>query len=314
MSVDSPQRLARMLALVPWLLARPGVTVADAARHFGVEEAQLERDLYLLICSGLPGHMPDQLVDIQFWDEGGHITVIDPQVLSRPLRLTPDEVMCLLVGLRALLQVPGDHDRSAVVSAAAKLEQAAGEAAEAADRVAVDIDSSAARTDAVNAALASGRALLMTYAGAGSDEVTERTVDPIEVLVVDGRTYLEAWCRRAEAVRTFRLDRILQATVLEDPAQAPQDRVDTVLSAEGFQVTGTEVILELAESSRWVADVHPAEVIEDRADGTMRVRLTVGDERWLVRLALSLGGRGRVVSPEHLVAAVRSAAEAAIRR
>jgi proteasome accessory factor C len=301
-----------MLALVPWLLAHPDVTVAEAAHHFGVDEAQMEKDLYLLICSGLPGHMPDQLVDIQFWDEGGHITVVDPQVLTRPLRLNPDEAMCLLVGLRALLQIPGDHDRTAVVSAASKLEQVAGGAADAADRVAVDIDVSQAAAQPIADALAAGRALHVVYAGAGRDDVTERTVDPMQVLVVDGRTYLEAWCRRAEAVRTFRLDRILEVSVLDEPSIPPKDRQETVLGSEGFAMIGTEVLMELDGAARWVADVHPVEVMEDRPDGSMLVRLIVGDDRWLVRLALSLGGHGRVISPAHLVTLVRGAADRAL--
>jgi proteasome accessory factor C len=302
-----------MLALVPWLVAHPGVTVAETAQHFGVNEQQLEKDLYLLICSGLPGHMPDQLVDIQFWDEGGHIEVIDPQVLTRPLRLTADEAMCLLVGLRALLQIPGDHDRSAVVSAASKLEQVAGGAAEAADRVTITIDAAQDAAARIADALARGRALHVTYAGASRDEITERTVDPLQVLVIEGRAYLAAWCRMAEAVRTFRLDRILDCAVLEEPAIPRQQRPETVGGPRGFQMTGTDVLLELGADARWVAEVHPVEVLDERPDGSLSVRMVVGDERWLVRLALSLGGRGHVTAPEHLVTAVQAAAAQALR-
>ena len=39
--------------------------------------------------------------------------------------------------------------------------------------------------------------------------------------VIEGRTYLKGWCRRAEGVRTFRLDRILDVTVLDVPAEVP---------------------------------------------------------------------------------------------
>ena len=82
-------RLSRLLALVPWLTANPGVTVDEAAAHFDVSADQLEKDLFLLICTGRPGHFHDDLVDIQFWDEDRRITVLDPQSLDRPLRLSP---------------------------------------------------------------------------------------------------------------------------------------------------------------------------------------------------------------------------------
>ena len=53
------------------------------------------------------------------------------------------------------------------------------------------------------------------------DERTERTVDPMRLLLVDGKWYLEAWCRRAEGVRLFRLDRVDDVVVLDEPAAPP---------------------------------------------------------------------------------------------
>ena len=69
-------RLSRLLAVVPWLAANDGVSIAEAARHFGVTEKQLSDDLWLLICTGRPGHLHGDLVDIQFWDEDGSIHVL----------------------------------------------------------------------------------------------------------------------------------------------------------------------------------------------------------------------------------------------
>ena len=66
-----------------------------------------------------------------------------------------------------------------------------------------------------------GRALRITYYTATRDETTERVVDPMRVLMVGGRAYLEAWCRRAEAVRLFRVDRIDALTELDEPAAPP---------------------------------------------------------------------------------------------
>ena len=72
-------RLSRLLALVPWLTAHDGVTIDEAAAHFGVPADQLQADLWLLIVTGRPGHMPGDLVDIQFWDEDRRIRVLDAQ-------------------------------------------------------------------------------------------------------------------------------------------------------------------------------------------------------------------------------------------
>jgi proteasome accessory factor C len=306
-------RLSRLLALVPWLSAHEGVTVDEAARHFDVTSEQLQKDLWLLICTGRPGHQHGDLVDIQFWDEDGRITVVDAQTLDRPLRLSPDEAASLLVALRVLAQVPGPHDRAALAGATTKLEAAAGEALTAADGVTVVVDSSRDPevSAAVTRALAEGRALHLTYVGA-IDERTDRDVDPMRVLTLEGRTYLEAWCRRAEAVRTFRLDRIERAVVLAEPAVVPDDAAPVDLGSGVLRPDGAPVTLELAPEVAWIAEEHPVESVTELGDGRLQVVMPVADERWLVRLLLRMGSSVTVLDRPDLAERVRVEARAAL--
>ena len=69
-ATSNESRLPRLLALVPYLQARPGIRVDEAAADFGVTEAQLRRDLQLLWMCGLPGHGPGDLIDLSFIQEG----------------------------------------------------------------------------------------------------------------------------------------------------------------------------------------------------------------------------------------------------
>ena len=55
--------------------------------------------------------------------------------------------------------------------------------------------------ETVNRGLAAQRRLHLTYDVPSRDETTERDVDPMRLVVSEGRTYLEAWCRLAEDVR-----------------------------------------------------------------------------------------------------------------
>jgi len=306
-------RLSRLLALVPWLSAHQGVTIDEAAGHFSVTPEQLEKDLWLLVCSGRPGHQHGDLVDIQFWDEDRRITVVDPQTLRRPLRLSPDEAASLLVALRVLAQVPGPHDRAALASATVKLESAAGEALAAADGVAVAV--AAARdpqvADAVSRGLAEGRRLHLRYLGS-LDERTERDVDPMRVLTLDGRTYLEAWCRRAEAVRTFRLDRIEVAQVLDVAAEVPDDALPVDLSAGALRPVGPPVTLELAPEVAWMAEEYAVDAVDELGEGRLRVVMPVADERWMVRLLLRHAGSVTVVDRPDLADRARELARAAL--
>ncbi|MEI8056797.1 MAG: WYL domain-containing protein [Actinomycetes bacterium] len=311
--VTAGGRLSRLLALVPWLSAHPGVTIDEAARHFEISADQLQSDLWLLICTGRPGHMHGDLVDIQFWDEDGRIDVIDPQTLARPLRLSPDEAAALLIALRVLAQIPGTHDRLALASATTKLEAAAGEALTGSSSVAVALESAAdgEATSAVETALSSGRRLHLTYVGA-ADVRTERDVDPMRLLTLEGRTYLEGWCRRAEAVRTFRLDRIDSAIVLDQPAEIPQDAVPVDLGSGALRPEGPAVTLLIAPDMSWIADEHPVDSVEELSDGRLQVSLPVADESWLVRLLLRSGESVEVVDRPDISQRVQAQAREAL--
>src|SRR5207245_8367364 len=111
------ERMPRLLALVPYLLARPGIGIEDAARDFGVAERQLRGDLELLWMCGLPGYGPGDLIDLSF--EGDRVRVTFTAGMVRPLRLTTDEAVALVVTLRTLLELPGLAEREAVSRALA---------------------------------------------------------------------------------------------------------------------------------------------------------------------------------------------------
>jgi proteasome accessory factor C len=312
-------RLPRLLSLVPYLLARPGVPLAAAAADFGIGERQLRRDLELLWMCGLPGYGPGDLVDLSF--TGDTVTVTEDAGMRRPLRLTTAEATALLVALRTLGDLPGMVDTDAVRRATAKIERAVGGGPAG---IAVDVTpQEQATTAAVRAALESGRALHIRYYTAGRDAVTRRTVDPMRMLLVEGRGYLEAWCRRAGAVRLFRLDRVDEVTVLDEPAAPPPDAAPADLSEGVFRARpehATAVLL-LEPWARWVAEYYPVEEVvelpssgDEQADGGGRARVVLryADPAWLVRLVLGLGGGARVLEPPALVAEVARRARAAL--
>ena len=309
MSGTAADRLSRLLALVPWLVARDGVTMAECAAHFGVTEEQLDLDLWLLVVCGVPGYGPDQLVDIQFWDDG-QIHVIDPQTLKHPLRLSQEEALTLLVALRMLAQVPGVQDREAIVSAAVKLENAASagdSGREMAIHVAVDPDI----TRVVDRALIEGREVAIRYASATKDEVTDRTIRPRRLFTTDGVTYLEAFCLSAEALRTFRLDRVLVATLGEAFDVAPVE--ERTAPASTPRTPLETAVLAVDPSARWIIDVHQAtEAAVALPDGRSVIRLPLHSFDWGVRLVLSLRGSATVLEPADLVEAVAGATQAAL--
>ena len=308
----SADRLTRLLALVPYVVSRDTVSVSEAAEAFGVTERQLRDDLNLLWCLEL--RSPDPYCPIDLSYEGGEITVSEAESISRPLRLRADEAAALLVALRMLAELPGAAERDALTRLIAKLEAAAGEGASAARQLSVEVDRRTGALGVAQEALREGRRLRLTYYVAGRDENTGRDVDPMRVLVVDGRSYLEGWCRRAEGVRLFRMDQIVEIEVLEVAARVPAEARGRDLDEGLFQASANDmaVTLELSEGGRWVADQYPCERVEELGEGRLRVVLRTSDARWVRSLALRLGDQGRVVAPVELAGRVREEAERAL--
>jgi proteasome accessory factor C len=316
-SPATADRMIRLLALVPYLQARPdGVRLADAAADFGVPEAQLRRDLDLLWVCGLPGHGPGDLIDLAF--EGDRVRVTFTAGMVRPLRLTTDEAVALTVALRTLLELPGLAEGEAVSRALAKVSAVAGHAAEVAAPVAVSVDAREQALAVVREGLERSRALHLHYYVPSRDERTERTVDPMRLLLVDGHWYLEAWCRRAEGVRLFRLDRVDDVQVLDEPAAPPPQAHERDVDS-GLYQPGEEaplVRLRLARTARWVADYYPVEEVTPVTDppGGLSVAVRTSDLAWARRLVASLGGSALVDEPAELGEQVAAEARAALAR
>jgi predicted DNA-binding transcriptional regulator YafY len=316
----SSDRLQRLLALVPYVVSRKVVGLAETAAAFGVSERELVDDLNMLWCVEL--RAPDPYCPIDLSYEGGEIVVSQAESMDRPLRLGVDEASALLVALRMLAEVgqvapvPGLAEGSALSRTIAKLEAAAGEAAAPSAQVAVQVDHNAEESVAAQMrdALASGRRVHLSYYVPGRDEATERDVDPMRLLVVEGRTYLEGWCRRAEAVRLFRLDRVLRVDPLEIAAEVPNEAESVDVDQGLFRPSPADlrVVIELSPYGRWVAEYYPCEQVTDIGDGRLRVVLRTPDSEWTRRLALRLGEDGRIVGPAELVTDVRREAAAAL--
>lgn len=306
----APARLARLLNLVPYLLARPGIELAEAAADLDVSERQLREDLELLWVCGLPGYGPGDLIDMSF--DGDRVTVTYDAGIDRPLRLTPDEATALVVALRMLAETAGMSDRDAVARALEKIEHAA--RLEQAPPVAVKLPGDTERLVGLQSMLERGKALRIRYYSAARDVTSERVVDPMRLLSVSGRSYLEAWCRSASGVRMFRADRIDSVVELDESAAPPPGVMGNDLSGGVFQPDPQAelVTLKVSRGGRWITEYYPCESVVEVPGDEWLVSLRVNDMDWARRFVLGLGPQVQVVAPDHLAEGVRQSALAAL--
>lgn len=311
MAANAIDQTRRMLSLVTYLRERPGAHVQDVARAFGITEDELISDLDVLPMCGTSFRGGD-LLDID--TDGDRIWWHNPDDVAEPLRLAADEATALLVAARAVATLPGlrESDRQALLRATAKLEAAAGEAAGASSRLSVIFESEGGVFADVDRAISERRRLWLRYYSPARDELTEREVDPIRLFAV-GHTYMEAWCRLSEARRTFRLDRVAEIKLLDEPAAPPELELRDL--SEGLvqpSADDPEVVVEVGPGGRWVAEYYPHDSAEELPDGGLRITLRTPAPASLRRLALRLGGDGRIASPKDLAESARRAAGEAL--
>jgi len=289
------------------------VRIDEAAADFGVPDTQLRRDLELLWMCGLPGYGPGDLIDLSF--DSDTVTVTFDAGMSRPLRLAAAEATALVVAQRALVDTPSVLDTDAVQRALAKIEAAAGLAEQTPMVVGLATREEAA-TATVRTALHRRRALRLRYYTASRDAISDRTVDPMRLLLLEGRSYLEAWCRLAEGVRFFRLDRIEDVTLLDEASNPPAHARPTDVSAGLFRPAPDQqvAVLVLGPDAAWVSEYYPVDEVDELGDGLSMVRMRYADEAWMVRLLLGLGSEVTVREPPELAAALRRRAQAALER
>lgn len=198
-------RLARLIDLVPYITKHQGVAIAELAKKFGTTVAEIENDLWLLYCCGLPGQTPLELMEFQF--EDGFVTVRNADELKVPRSLTQIEIASLIIGLE-ILATEGSE-------IAAKLK----------DRLANKLSSQVSYQPTgtekyfaeINKAIQGNQLLKIIYGG------RERQVIPFEIYAENGANYLRAFCKVANDRRTFKLSRIDTLEVLSARELAPND-------------------------------------------------------------------------------------------
>lgn len=282
MARRSIDRLVRLLALPAWVAEHEGASFEEAAAHFGVTAAMIRSDVETLWVSGLPGGMPGDLVDFSADDfEAGRLRLTEPLGLDRPVRLSRQEAVALLLSLRVLGDVLADDPASGSGTAVLRT---------------------------VRRAMAERRRLRLTYVSA-TDTRSVREVDPLELITDGSHLTVRAWCLSARDERSFRLDRILNVELLDATATTHRARRR---HGEPRSSRSRTAVLTLAPGGRWLVEQVDAEKIEILPEGAIRAQVRGRDEDWLVGLVLSAGRHIRGVLPRSLALRARGAAQRAL--
>ena len=291
--LTAADRMRRLLAVIPWVSGRGEVALSEIADRFDYPIERLRRDLTEVVqFVGVHPYTPDMLIEVYLDDENERVSFALADYFTSPLRLTPEEGLSLVSAGLGLLGSSAGQDSA--------LERALHKVAERFDvSLGDELDVSLGGADPVvvdqaMGAVQSHHCVAIDYYSLHRGETTSRTVEPHRVFSEQGEWYMRGFCRLADEIRTFRLDRVMALTI-EDETFEPvaQGGAGTFAATED----DIRVTLNLAPEASWVAEAFPVEAVK-RTKRTLSVTLAVSSLIWLERLLLQLGTQAAIEDAE----------------
>lgn len=310
-------RTDRLLAIVLELQGRGKRRAEDLAETFETSKRTIYRDIQALCETGVP------IVSIP----GRGYSLIEGYFLP-PLSFTADEATMLLLGSDVMRQTFDAQYRAAAESAGRKItgvlpERLRDEVQSLQEAIHFVMPSRSGRLDEagmlqlLRRAIIERRSLRFRYharrSATESSDTDLREVDPYSLAHVAGVWYLTAYDHLRRAVRTFRLGRIEEPTMLEQTFTRP---AGFRLGVRNMAVEGGCVVRAQfdAESMRWVRE-SPSffQVAAEESPNGLLVTLQAREEGEVMQWLLSWGRHVRVLEPESLRLRIAAEGEALAR-
>ena len=277
---STPQVVTTLISLVAYITKKDEVPIAELASVFGLSESTVRDYLDVLLVSGMPG---DYGAKIDVWETDGIVSLSNTDGVDVPVRLSSLEAHLLLMALESA----GSDTPEVAQSVIDKLRSIVGEWES--DAVSFEpTEVSPELRAAVAHALETDTALTIDYYVRSRDEVTTRTISPIE-FNLDGQWYLDAYCHDKHSRRSFRADYIRTWHTTSEPAQTGSDEHNN----------GQPCRMTFAPEGAWLADeLTPRDVSFDtHGPGTVTVELTVFSADWIVQLLMMHGRHVLAIEP-----------------
>jgi proteasome accessory factor C len=286
-------RTARLLDLVPYLNTHQGISIEELAEKFEVTSTQITSDLTTLWMCGLPGYTPLELMDLDF--DSGFVTIRNAETLSKPRHISFDEGIALLIGLD-LLSSSIPEDRKDLIAHLDTLKEKISSKFGAPVIVKADPKISPTILEKISSALGSRSVVEIEYHSLYKDEVTTRSIQPIEIILESGNQYVRGYCFTAQALRDFRIDRI--------SAIGPS----TTVPVQNLQQTNPEKIEYEVAFHEPTRDVIERFGIDFDNISSASIQRSFS-KQWIERSIMASGGHVELVTPQNLRSSLRSKAQ-----
>lgn len=284
-------QINRLFEIIYLLLNKKFMTANELADHFEVSVRTIYRDIDTLSLAGIP------IYALQ--GKGGGISLLEHYVLDKSV-LSEREQNEILYALQSLnvTQVPEADKVLAKLSSLFKKSRT--------NWIEVDFspwgsdDKGFSQFTLIKDAILSHKIIEFNYFGS-SGEKTARRVEPMKLIFKTNAWYLQAFCLTRNALRMFKIVRMADVQITEDPftQMTPEPLPDDGQEQE------TQKWIELcfnisADGAYRVYDEFKEKEITKNADGSFTIMTTLPESDWLIRYILSFGSQAEVKSPQRI--------------
>lgn len=293
-------RAIRLLDLVPYIVAHPGISITELAKEFSISRDEVLKDLNLLFLCGLPGYTPLELIDISFDEES--VVIRDPQNLAAPRNLNESEALIARIALAALEESTPKTSAAypQIIALREKIAKAFSSSIPG-SAITFTLDKERATLEAIESAITQELDLEMIYNNVTKDSSSRRSITPISIIAEDKRTLVSAYCHSAKALRTFNLSQISEISTKERSTRTDLERL------EDSRGSSAEVIIK-SEDSRFLSE--NASSLKELSKSCYQI--DIFQPEWIVRSVLAGADSLELANPLELRAEIAERANRAL--
>ena len=305
----------RLLTLILLLQNHPNQKAADLAARLGVSARTLHRYIEMLDEMGIP-------VYTERGPYGGFSLVRGYRM--PPLIFNPEEAVAVCLGTSLVGEMWGQLYQDAARDALVKLDNVLPD--EQRDEVAwarrslvamglhrPALDARAAVVEKLRRAIRELRRVEMVYQSASAPESGTRRLDPYALALHGGWWYVVGFCHIRQEVRTFRIDRIQETTLLGENFRPPEN-----FNAREFMMRTlpgqpqVQARLRFRPEAAQIARLNRSywDELAEQPDGSVEVIMSSPDLNWAASNTLAYGPGVEVLDPPELRQLVRNWAQA----
>ncbi|WP_287152434.1 transcriptional regulator [Candidatus Solincola tengchongensis] len=302
--MEKASKLWRLLKVFTLIEGKPGIGAAELAERCETSLRTVYRDVYLLKLAGIP----------IYYQKGYRIA---PGFFLPPVQFDLTEMLSLAMGAELLSRQKGTPFQRGVESAMEKIYAAIPPGIrEAVERESVHFTPAWEPTvdyarrlpvlDTLEKGVEEERSVAISYHSLSRDEVTRRKVDPYGFLFRSNAWYLVGYCHLRGEIKIFKVDRILEAELLGDRFQLPEDFSIREYMGDAWQVLRGEPreveirfspqVAPYVKESIW----HFSQRCRDCEDGSAVLSFRVSGLTEICSWLMAFGGEAEVLRPPEL--------------